>query len=70
MPLLFCIGLVPLTHELNRADCGYQVHRTERKISYLLYLDDMKLLGRSEDVLENEKIILKAVSKDINMNLG
>jgi hypothetical protein len=29
----------------------------------------MKLLGRSEDVLENEKIILKAVSKDIKMNL-
>jgi hypothetical protein len=30
----------------------------------------MKLLSRSEDDLENEKIILKAVSKDINMNLG
>jgi hypothetical protein len=70
LPLLFCIALIPLTHELNRADCGYQVHRTERQISYLLYLDDMKLLGRSEDDLENEKIILKAVSKDINMNLG
>jgi hypothetical protein len=24
-PLLFCIALIPLTHELNRADCGYQV---------------------------------------------
>jgi hypothetical protein len=70
LPLLFSIALIPLKHELNRADCGYQVHRTERKISYILYLDDMKLLGRSEDDLENEKIILKAVSKDTHMSLG
>ena len=26
----FCIALIPLTNELNRADCGYQVHGTER----------------------------------------
>ena len=31
-PLLFCIALIPLTKELNRAGCGYQVHGTERKI--------------------------------------
>jgi hypothetical protein len=36
-PLLFCIALIPLTNELNRADCGYQIHGTERKISHLLY---------------------------------
>jgi len=24
-PLLFCIALIPLTNEPNRADCGYQV---------------------------------------------
>ena len=47
-PLLFCITLIPLTNELNRADCGYQVHGTERKISHLLYMDDLKLLGRNE----------------------
>ena len=46
-PLLFCIALIPLTNELNRADCGYQVQETERKISHLLYMDDLKLLGRN-----------------------
>ena len=40
-----CIALIPLTNELNRADCGYQVHGTERKISHLLYMDELKLLG-------------------------
>ena len=50
-PLFFCIALIPLTNELNRADCGYQVHGTERKISHLLYMDDLKLLGRNENDL-------------------
>jgi hypothetical protein len=35
LPLLFCTALIPLTNELSRADCGYQVHGTERKISNL-----------------------------------
>jgi hypothetical protein len=51
-PLFFCIAHIPLTHELNRADCGYQVHGAERKISHLLYMDDLKLLSRSEEDLE------------------
>jgi len=48
-PLLFCIALISLTHKLSRPDCGYQVHRTERKIIHLLYMDDLKLLGSNED---------------------
>jgi hypothetical protein len=28
------IALIPLTNVLNRADCGYPVYRTERKISH------------------------------------
>jgi len=69
-PLLFCIALIPLTNELNRSDCGYQVHGTERKISHLLYMDDLKLLGRNENDLKNEIKIAQTISKDINMNFG
>jgi hypothetical protein len=46
------------------------VHGTERKINHLLYMDDLKLLGRNEDDLENEIKIVKAIIKDINMNFG
>ena len=67
-PLLFCIGLIPLTNELNRADCGYQVHGTERKISDLLYMDDLKLLSRNENESKNEIKIVQTISKDMNMN--
>jgi len=69
-PLLFCIALIPLTNELNRADCGYQVHGTERKISHLLYMDDLKLLGRYKNDLKNEIKIVQTISKDTNMNFG
>ena len=67
--LLFCIALIPLTNELNRADCGYQVHGNERKISHLLCMDDLKLLGRNETDLKNEIKIVQTISKDTNMNL-
>ena len=66
--ITFCIALIPLTNELNRADCGYQVPGTERKISHLLYMDDFKLLGRNENDLENEIKIVQTISKDMNMN--
>jgi len=49
--LLICIALIPLTNKLYRADCGYQAHGTKRKISLLLYMDDLKLLGRNENDL-------------------
>ena len=69
-PLLFCIAIIPLTNELNRADCGYQVHGTERKISHFSYMDDLKLLGGNENDLKNEMKIVQTISKDINMNFG
>jgi len=33
-------------------------------------MDDLKLLGRNEDVLENEIKIVQAISKDIYMKSG
>ena len=53
---------------MNRADCGYQVHGTERKISHLLYIDDLKLLGTNENELKNKMKIVQTVSKNMNMN--
>jgi len=69
-PLLFCIAPIPLTNELNRADCGRQVHGTESKISHLLYMDDLKLLGRNENDLNNEMKIVQTISKHINRDFG
>ena len=68
--LFFYIAIIPVTNEFNRANCGYQVHGTERKISRLLYMDDLKLLGRNENELKNEMKIVQTISKNTNMNFG
>ena len=36
----------------------------------MLYMDDLKLLGRNENDLENEMKIVQTISKDINMKFG
>jgi hypothetical protein len=70
LPLLFCIVLSPLTCESNRSKCGYQIYGTERKINHLLYMDDLKLIWRSEEELGNEIKIVKTFSDDIKMKFG
>jgi hypothetical protein len=54
-PLLFCIAL---TNELNRTECGYRIYGTDRKVSHLLHMDDLKLLGKDENDLQNDLIIV------------
>ena len=39
-------------------------------ISHLLYMDDLKLLGRNENELKNEMKIVQIISNDMNMNFG
>jgi hypothetical protein len=48
----------------------YQVYGSERKINHLLYMDDLKLIGRSEEELRNEIKIVKTFSDDIKMKFG
>ena len=67
-PLIFCRAIVAFTHDLNRADFGYEVNKTERKVSHLLCMNDLKLLVRDEDEFENEIKIVWIIDKYINMN--
>ena len=47
-----------------------QYTEVRANISHLLYMDDLKLLGRTDDDLVNEIEIVKAISKNLNMNFG
>jgi len=47
--LLFCISLIHLTEQLNKLNTGYEEHTTKTKVSHLLYLDDLKLIGKTEE---------------------
>jgi hypothetical protein len=48
----------------------YQMYGTERKISHLLYVDDLKVIGRNEEELVNEIQIVKTIGNDIKIKFG
>jgi hypothetical protein len=69
-PLLFCICLIPLTKQVNRLNMGYEEHTTKTKISHLLYMDDLKLLHKSEEELQKQIQTVTTFSDDICMEFG
>jgi len=69
-PQLFCICLIPLTEQLNRLNTGYEEHTTKTKILHLLYMDDLKLIAKSEEELQKWIQTVKTFSDDIHMEFG
>ena len=69
-PLLFCICLIPITEQLNRLNTGYEEHTTKTKISNLLYMDDLKLIAKSEEELQKQIQTVKTFSDDTNTEFG
>ena len=67
-PLLFCLALAPLSHQLKKSECGYDVNTV--KISHLFFMDDLKLYGRNDAQLESLLHTVAKFSKDIKMNFG
>ena len=53
-PLLFCICLIPLMEHLNRLNTVYEEQITKTKISHLLYMDDLKLIAKSEEEMRKQ----------------
>ena len=68
--MLFCICLIPLTVQLNGLNTGYKEHITKTKISHLLYMDDLKLIAKSEEELRKQVLTVKTFSDDIHMDFG
>jgi hypothetical protein len=69
-PLLFCICLIPLIAQLTKLNTGYEQHITKTKISHLLYMDDLKLIAKSEEELRKQVQIVTTFSDDIHMDFG
>jgi hypothetical protein len=69
-PLLFCVCLIPLTEQLNRLNTGYEEHTTKTNISHLLYMDDLKLIAKSEEELQRQIQTVKTFSDDIHTEFG
>ena len=67
-PLLFCISPKPPSLELNSSGYGYKLG-TEQ-ISFLFYMDDLKLYAKDDSKFEGFLRIVKVFSDDIGMGFG
>jgi hypothetical protein len=69
-PLLFVIAMIPLSKVLNETKRGYQLDKDGPRINHLLYMDDLKLYGKSKTELEFLTNIVYQYSADIGMDFG
>ena len=69
-PLWFVTAMIPLTKVLNLCKKGYQLRNQGPKVSHLLFMDDLKLYGRSGTELEALTRVVFDFSSDIKMEFG
>ena len=69
-PLQFVIGLIPLSILLRNTTAGYHVSKVGPKINHRLYMDDLKLYGKSDSDMEKLLHITSRFSSDIRMEFG
>ena len=64
-PLLFVMAMIPLTSILRRITPGCVQNKT--KINHLLYMDHLKLFGKTKRDMESLMNTVRLFSKDIRM---
>lgn len=69
-PLLFCVALFPLTAMLGRTNTGYLCKNEKQEVNHLLYIDDLKLIAKSDKELKTQLKIVQQFSDDIQMQFG
>jgi hypothetical protein len=67
-PLLFCLALTPISNILKRNNVGYVIQG--RKVSHLLYMDDLKVFACGIAEMERCRVLIKEFSDDIKMTFG
>ena len=68
-PLLFCIGLNPLSELIKKSEYGYKF-KSGTKINHLFYMDDIKLYAKSERDIDSLIHLTRIFSSDIGMSFG
>ena len=68
-PLLFVLCVVPLSFVLRRSRAGYEWGGREFKIDHFLFMDDLKLFGKSYEQIDSLVQTVHTISTDIGMFL-
>ena len=68
--MIFVICMVPLSLLLRKVKASYEWGREEFKLNNLLFMDDLKLFGKSEDQIDRLVQTVIVFSEDIGMKCG
>ena len=69
-PLIFVICLITLSLPLRKVRASYEWGRKEFQLNHLLFMDDLKLFGKSEDQIDSLVQTVFIFSEDIVMEFG
>ena len=69
-PLIFVIALIPISHVLRATKMGYQIEKNGPTINHTLFMDDLKLFGKSENEIDSLVKTVQQCSTDIGMEFG
>ena len=69
-PLLFVLSMVPLSLILRKVNTSHEWGKKEYKLNHLLFLDDLKLLPKSEEQMDTLVRTVHVFSTDIGMEFG
>ena len=51
-PLLFVIAMIPLHHILRKCTVEYELNKSQEKINYQMYMDDIKIVAKKKIISE------------------
>jgi len=61
--------MIPLTLILRKSTAGYDLPK-KCKVNHLLFMDDLKVFGKSEDQIDSIVQTVQLFSEDIGMHFG
>ena len=62
--------MIPLTKVHRKVKGGYVVKEGNVKVKHLLFMDDLKLFGRSDKEIDSLVKSVQVINKDIAMEFG
>jgi len=54
----------------NNNNAGYEKHVTKAKVAHLLYMDDLKLTGKTEEEIQKQMQVFRTFSDDTHVEFG
>ena len=69
-PILFVLAMIPLSIVLNNIEAGDTLGRNRGKLNHLLFMDDLRLSGKSLKGVDSLVKTTRIYSKEIGIEYG